>query len=159
MLTFLAKAPPLPLILWVGLVHAQTPMSEATGRMYVAPAARLDQASLDQIRVTRAESGSQEQRHSFSNQRLSRRGAIPGPDRRAELAHLPAGARSPVVVSPHATDPGAPRQAMTRSAPKNMRAPVAPSPERGEPTLAPRMSFAHDTRKTRASFRDWLFGR
>ena len=159
MLTFLTKALPVALTVWAGLVYAQTPSSEATGRMDVAPAPRLDQAGLDQIRVTRAESESRDQRHSFSNQRLSRRGAIPGPDRRAELAHLPAGARSPVVVSPHATDPGAPREAMTRSAPKNMRAPVAPSPERGEPSLAPRMSFAHDTRKTRASFRDWLFGR
>ena len=159
MLTFLARALSVPLIVWAGLVHAQTPSSEATGRMYVAPAARLDQARLDQIRVTRAESESRNQRHSFSNQRLSRRGAIPGPDPRAELGDLPAGARSSLAVSPHATDPGTPRQAMTRSASKDMPAPVPPSPERGEPPLAPRMSFAHDTRKTRASFKDWLFGR
>jgi hypothetical protein len=48
---------------------------------------------------------------------------------------------------------------MTRSASKDLRAPAVPEAERGEPNLAPRMEFAHDTRKTRASFKDWLFGR
>ena len=81
----------------------------------------------------------------------------------------PDGMRSPATASPHATDPDAPRQALSRSAPLRPRAPVLSAggdsggatvvTHRTEPAQAPRMEIATDTRTTRASFEDWLFGR
>ncbi|WP_141701934.1 hypothetical protein [Methyloceanibacter stevinii] len=155
----LARTLSVSLVVCAAAAHAETPSGEATSRMQPSPAPRLAPAGLDQVRATRAEREGRDQRHSFSNLRLSPRGAAPGPNPRLAHTDLQAGARSAVAVSPHATDPGAPRQAMTRSAERDLRAPLPPSPERGEPNLAPRMSATRDLRRSRATFEDWLFGR
>ena len=81
----------------------------------------------------------------------------------------PDGTRSPATASPHATDPNTPRPSLSRSAQENLRAPLLSAgpdgrtamtvPHRAKPARAPRMDAAADTRTSRASFEDWLFGR
>ena len=73
---------------------------------------------------------------------------------------LPDVNRSPTAGSPHATDPHAPRQVGTRAVPREIRSPESPALRRSEPQQQQsRMTVLGGTRLTRASFRDWLFGR
>lgn len=159
MLKFPVKALAAALLICVSTASAGAIESETTSRMQPSSAPRLDPAHLDQERASRAVRENRGQRHSLSNIRTSPRRARPGPNPRLAHADLPDGERSRVAASPHATDPGAPREAMTRSATRDLRAPSPPSPQRAEPSLAPRMDIADDTRRGRATFKDWLFGR
>jgi len=121
---------------------------------------RLDRAEINALRSTRA-------RHE-TPQRLRPSASMPG-SRSSDTAwraprmaeeQRPQSSRSVVHVRLHATDPGTPRQAMSRSNPVDgVRAPVTPAPQRAAPPRAPRMKISEDTRMSRASFRDWLFGR
>ncbi|MDJ0513429.1 MAG: hypothetical protein QNJ62_08300 [Methyloceanibacter sp.] len=67
--------------------------------------------------------------------------------------------RSPVHVNPHATDPATPHQVPARSRPLDVRAPAIPTAQRSTPLRVPRMKVSRETRASRASFEDWLFGR
>ncbi|MEM7397742.1 MAG: hypothetical protein AAGF48_10860 [Pseudomonadota bacterium] len=131
----------------------------AMSRQNTAQPPRLGLAEIRALRNTRAQQETPNQKRSTAKVAGSRtKDAAWLPPRIAEELK-PNASRTPVRVRPHATDPGVQRQTTTRSSPLNVRATATPAPQRVAPLQAPRMKVSRDTRTSRASFEDWLFGR
>jgi len=154
-----------------GGVNAQSPFSgpQFSSRGQAAEGTRLPPGEVGQERGVRAGKSTQETRGSMRTVRTAHaEAASAGAVRPPRDAH-PAAQRTALPARPHATDPDMPRQVASRSAPRDLRAPAAPADLRGEASMratpesmerrAPHMTASPDTRTTRASFEDWLFGR
>ncbi|MEM9589718.1 MAG: hypothetical protein AAF967_00070 [Pseudomonadota bacterium] len=131
----------------------------AMSRQNTAQSPRLGLAEMQALRSARARPETLNQQRSTAKVAGSRtKDAVWLSPRIAEELK-PAAGRTPVRVRPHATDPGVQRQTTKRSSPLDVRAPATPAPQRAAPLQAPRMKVSRDTRTSRASFEDWLFGR
>ena len=131
----------------------------AMSRQKTTQPPRLGLAEIRVIRKTRAQQEAPNQQRSTAKVAGSRSEEAAWLLPRMSEEIKPNAARTPVHVRPHATDPGVQRQATTRSRPLDVRATQTPSPQRAAPQQTPRMKVSRDTRTSRASFEDWLFGR
>ena len=155
----------------LGAANAQSPFgsSQPSSRGPVPEDTRLPRNDVGQERATRAGKNTQEIRGSMGNVPISHAATASAGAIRPPRDALPVAQRTAVPARPHATDPDIPRHVTARSVPRDLRAPAGPLGHGGEASMratpesmeqrAPRMTVSQDTRTTRASFEDWLFGR
>lgn len=154
-----------------GAANAQGPLgSPQFGVRGQAPeSARLPASEAGQERARRAAKQATNARGSMRDVRMAHAGEPSAGAERLSQDGLPVAQRSALPVRTHGTDPDLPRQATARSAPRDLRAPAGLAGPNGEVSTraakesmeqrAPRMSVQANTRATRATFEDWLFGR
>ena len=155
----------------LGAANAQSPFDgpQLSSRGQAPAGTRLPPTEAGQEHTARAGKSTQGLRGPMQNvQRAHAATPSTGAVRPPQDA-LPVAQRTALPARPHATDPDLPRQVTSRSAPRDLRAPTGLAGPGGEAWMratpegtgqrAPRMTVSQDTRTTRASFEDWLFGR